>query len=165
MKKILFILLSLFLMFSSTAKSAVIEGSVSMSDKVPKEFFGDWKVVSVCTKSTDKELMNSKSIDIWVLSRTGDTISLSNPLSGARAQITVDDIKGKTVKFEKKTFFPDEESIETPILTLQGDNFTGTDKISIKTFQNGKLIKEDYVEYQVKGTKISGSGISGIFGM
>ena len=136
-----------------------------MSDKVPKEFFGNWKVVSVCTKSTDKELINSKSMDIWVLSRTGDIISLSNPLSGARAQITVDDVKGQTVKFEKKSFYPDEESVETPILTLQGDNFTGVDKISIKTFQNGKLIKEDYVEYQVKGTKISGSGISGIFGM
>lgn len=165
MKKVLFILLSLFFIFSSTAKAAVIEGSVSMSDKVPKEFFGDWKVVSVCTKSTDKELINSKSVDIWVLSRIGDTISLSNPLSGARAEITADDVKGQTVKFVKKVYFPDEESIETPILTLQGDNFTGVDKISIKTIQNGKLIKEEYVEYQVKGTKISGSGISGIFGM
>ncbi len=165
MKKILFVLLSLFFMCSLSSNAAVIEGSVSMSDKVPKEFFGNWKVVSVCTKSTDKELINSKSMDIWVLSRTGDIISLSNPLSGARAQITVDDVKGQTVKFEKKSFYPDEESVETPILTLQGDNFTGVDKISIKTFQNGKLIKEDYVEYQVKGTKISGSGISGIFGM
>lgn len=165
MKKILFTLFILLFSNIFYANAAVIEGSISMSDKVPKEFFGDWKVVSVCTKSTDKELLNTKSVDIWVLSRSGDTISLSNPLSGARAQIQVDDVKGQTVKFEKRSFFPDEESIETPILTLQGDNFTGVDKISIKTFQNGKLIKEDYVEYQVKGTKMSGYGISGIFGM
>ena len=165
MKKILFNLIVMFFMSILCANAAVIEGSVSMSDKVPKEFFGDWKVVSVCTKSTDKELMNTKSVDIWVLSRMGDTISLANPLSGARAQIQVDDVKGQTVKFEKRSYFPDEESIETPILTLQGDNFTGVDKISIKTFQDGKLIKEDYVEYKVKGTKINGSGISSIFGM
>ena len=79
--------------------------------------------------------------------------------------VTVDDVKGTTVKFEKRTNFPDEESIETPILTLQGDNFTGVDKIVIRTFKDGNLIKEDYVEYEVRGTKISGSPISGIFGM
>ncbi len=136
-----------------------------MSDKVPSGFFGDWKVVSVCTKSTDKELYNTKSVDIWTLTRQGDIITLRNPLSGARADITVDDVKGTTVKFEKRTNFPDEESIETPILTLQGDNFTGVDKIVIRTFKDGNLIKEDYVEYEVRGTKISGSPISGIFGM
>lgn len=144
--------------------STVIVGNVSMTDKVPTEFFGDWKVVSYCTKSTNNEYFGSTSVDIWTLKRNGDTITLMNPLSGARADVTVDDVKGKTVKFEKKSYFPDEESLETPILTLQGDNFTGVDKISIKTFKDGKLIKEDYVEYKVKGTKISGSPISGIFG-
>ena len=136
-----------------------------MTDKVPNEFFGDWKVVSYCTRSTDKELTGTSSVDIWTIKRSGDTITLMNPISGARADVTVDDVKGKTVKFEKKSYYPDEESTETPILTLQGDNFTGVDKISIKTFKDGKLIKEDYVEYKVKGTKISGSPISGIFGL
>lgn len=135
-----------------------------MTDKVPKELYGDWKVVSVCTRTTNKQLFDSTSVDIWTLTRIGDTIALMNPLSGARAEITVNDVKGRTVKFEKRTYFPGEESLETPILTVNGDNFTGVDKISIKTFQNGKLIKEDYVEFQVKGTKISGAPISGIFG-
>lgn len=164
MKKIFLILACIILLINLSVKAAVIEGSVSMSDKVPSGFFGDWKVVSVCTKSTDKELYNTKGVDIWRLSRQGDVISLRNPLSGARADITVDEIKGQTVKFEKRGYFPDEESIETPILTLQGDNFTGVDKIIIRTFKDGKLLKEDYVEYQVRGTKISGTGISGIFG-
>ncbi len=144
--------------------SKVIVGNVSVTDQVPNEFFGDWKVVSICTKSTNKEYFDSTSVDIWRLSRNGDTITLANPMSGARADVEVSDIKGATVKFEKKTYYPDEESIETPILTLQGDNFTGIDKISIKTFQNGKLIKEDYVEYKVKGTRISGIGLDSIFG-
>lgn len=165
MKKVLFVLIGLFFIITLSVKAAVIEGSVAMSDKVPTGFFGDWKVVSVCTKSTDKELYNTKSVDIWTLSRNGDVITLRNPLSGARADITVDDVKGTTVKFEKIVNFPDEVSIETPILTLQGDNFTGVDKIVIRTLKDGKLIKEDYVEYQVRGTKISGSNISGIFGM
>ncbi|MCD7779978.1 MAG: hypothetical protein LUH05_04825 [Candidatus Gastranaerophilales bacterium] len=164
MKKILFILVSLVYICISPSIAQVIEGNIAMTDKVPEEFFGDWKVVSVCTKSTNREYFDSTSMDLWTLRRQGDLITLMNPLSGARADITVNDVKGKTVKFEKRTSFPDEESIETPILTLQGDNFTGVDKISIKTFKDGKLIKEDYVEYQVRGTKISGSPISGIFG-
>ena len=147
------------------AISTVIVGNISMTDKVPNELFGDWKVVSYCTKSTDKELSGTSSVDIWTIKRSGDTITLINPISGARADVTVDDVKGKTVKFEKKSYYPNEESTETPILTLQGDNFTGVDKISIKTFKDGNLIKEDYVEYKVKGSKISGAPISGIFGL
>ncbi len=166
MKKIFLVLLSLVLIFlNSSANAEIIEGSVAMTDKVPNEFFGDWKVVSVCTKTTNTNLFDKTSVDFWTLKRQGDTITLMNPLSGARADITVNDVKGKTVKFEKRTYFPDEESLETPILTLQGDNFTGVDKISIKTLKDGKLIKEDYVEFKVKGTKISGAPISGIFGL
>ena len=165
MKKILFSLLGIVCMCISPVAAQVIEGNIAMTDKVPSEFFGGWKVVSVCTKTTNKELFDSKSVDLWILKRQDGIITLMNPLSGARADIAVNDVKGKTVKFEKRSSFPDEESLETPILTLQGDNFTGVDKISIKTFKDGKLIKEDYVEYQVKGTKISGASISGIFGL
>ncbi len=165
MKKILLSLFMAVYVCISASFATVIEGNVAMTDKVPNEFFGDWKVISVCTKSTNKEYFDSKSIDIWTLRRQGDIITLMNPLSGARADITVNDVKGNTVKFEKRSYYPDEESVETPILTLQGDNFTGVDKISIKTFKDGKLIKEDYVEYQVKGTKLTGDPISGILGL
>ncbi len=164
MRKIAVYLVSLIIM-ALPVYSQVIEGNISMSDRVPSEFFGDWQVVSVCTKSTNKEYFDATSMDIWTLTRRGDVITLMNPLSGARADIMVNDVKGKTVKFEKRTSYPDEESLETPILTINGDNFTGVDKISIKTYKNGKLIKEDYVEYQVKGTKISGAPISGILGI
>lgn len=165
MKRILLIILVIVSMCIKGVNAQVIEGNVSMSDMVPKEFFGDWRVSSICTKTTNKEYFQSTSLDIWTLSRQGDIITLMNPLSGARAEITVDDVKGKTVKFEKKAVFPDEVSIETPILTLQGDNFTGVDRINIKTYKDGKLQKEDYVEYKVKGTKLSGSPVSGILGI
>lgn len=136
-----------------------------MSDRVPQEFFGDWKVESVCTRTTNEKMFGGNSLDIWTLTRNGDTIILANPLSGAKAQVAVNDVKGKTVKFKKRTEFPGEISTETPILTIDGDNFTGIDKISIKLFQNGKLIREDYVEFKVKGTKISGESLNNIFGM
>ena len=143
----------------------MIEGNVAMTDKVPNELYGSWQVESICTRTTNSELFESGSTDIWTLKRNGDTVTLTNPLSGARADINVNEVKGKTVKFEKRSRYPDEESVETPVLTLQGDNFTGIDRISIKTYKNGKLIREDYVEYKVRGTKISGTSAKGIFGI
>ncbi len=165
MKKIFSFILFVCMFILPVNAQMVIQGEVSMSDKVPAEFFGDWKVTSVCVKTTNKEYFDSTSLDIWTLTRRGDIITLMNPLSGARADISVSDVNGKTVKFEKKTVYPDEVSVETPILTLQGDNFTGVDKINIKTYQDGKLIKEDYVEYQVKGKKMTGDPVSGILGL
>lgn len=162
MRKILIILFS-FVCITLPVNAQVIEGSIAMSDKVPKEFFGSWRVVSVCTHSTNKEYFGSKSLDLWTLSRMGNLVRLSNPVSGAVADVSVDDVKGQTVKFVKKVYYPDEESIETPILTLQGDKFSGIDKIIIKTFKDGKLIKEDYVEYKVTGTKISGMNALDLF--
>ena len=164
MKKFFVLIVSFVCMIFSPVNAMVIEGNVSMSDQVPKEFFGSWRVSSVCTKATNKEFLGGKSMDLWILSRMGDTISLTNPLSGAKADISVSDVKGQTVKFLKKAYFPDEESIEKPVLTLQDDKFYGTDTIIIKTYKNGELIKEDYVEYQVRGTRISGVGIPEIFG-
>ncbi len=166
MKKV--ILLTIFNIISAvflTANAAVIEGSVAMTDRVPNELYGDWRVVATLVKSTNQNMFDTKSLDIWTLSRQGDIITLRNPLSGAKADITVNDVKGKTVKFEKRSSYPDEVSIETPILTINGDYFTGVDRINIKTFKDGKLIKEDYVEYQVRGTKISGMGIADILGI
>ena len=158
MKKV--ILLTIFNIISAvflTANAAVIEGSVAMTDRVPNELYGDWRVVATLVKSTNQNMFDTKSLDIWTLSRQGDIITLRNPLSGAKADITV--------KFEKRSSYPDEVSIETPILTINGDYFTGVDRINIKTFKDGKLIKEDYVEYQVRGTKISGMGIADILGI
>ena len=165
MKKILFITFAFILFCLNPVMATVIEGNVAMTDKIPNELYGSWKVEAICTRCTNTNLFESGSTDIWTLTRNGETVTLTNPLSGARADINVNEVKGKTVKFEKKSYYADEESVETPILTLQGDNFTGIDRIYIKTFKNGKLIREDYVEYRVTGTKISGASAKGILGI
>ncbi len=165
MKKILSVLFMFVYLCVNFACATVIEGNVTMTDKIPEEIYGSWRVEAVCTRTTNKEMFETGSVDIWTLNRNGETVTLSNPLSGARADININEVKGKTVKFVKKSYYPDEESVETPILTLQGDNFTGVDRINVKTYQNGKLIREDYVEYQVRGTKISGASARGIFGI
>ena len=168
MKKIFCILITalcLYINFALCASNALIKGGIALTEELPEELHGSWRVESECIKCTNKDMFEPSSIDIWTFERIGNTVILSNPESGARAGININSVKGNTVKFEKRSVYPNEESIETPILTLHNDNFSGIDKIYIKTFQNGELIREDYVEYKVRGAKISGAAAAGIFSM
>ncbi len=143
----------------------LIQGGVSMTDRVPEGFFGSWKVVSIMSKTNIPQEFSQYNVDIWNLSKTNDVITLSNPVSGARASITVNDVKGDTVKFEKVTYNKDEKTIETPILTLDGnENFYGIDRIEINTYNKNRLVKTDFIEYKVRAVKLSGDTIPEIFG-
>lgn len=149
---------------SSAKAEGMIQGSVSMTDRVPQGFFGAWKVISVLADTNNKKMFAPYSVDIWNLSKMGDVITLSNPVSGAKASVTVNDVDGNTVKFKKTSYDTDEESIETPVLTLGNNGFSGIDRIEVKTFKNGELQKTEFVEYNVKAVKISGAAIPDIFG-
>ncbi len=144
--------------------SNVIKGSVSITSRVPSGFFGSWKVVSVRSKTNNPKMFAPYSVDIWNLIKVNDVITLSNPISGAKASVSVNSVNGPTVKFEKISYDIDEKSVETPTLTLEGDNFYGTDKIVVSTYKDDELVKEDFVEYKVKAYKISGNSLPGIFG-
>lgn len=165
MKRIFKRLLLIFIIFlCSFARAQVLEGGVTLSDRVPKELYGAWKIYAECTQSTNKDYFDSTSVDIWIFSKIEDRILLTNPMSGATASIGVNEVTGKKVKFEKRTEFPDELTVETPIITINGENFEGFDRIYIKTTRNGALVKEDYIEYKVKGTKMSNVSLAEIFG-
>ena len=158
------VLLIFIIFLCSFAKAQTLEGGITLSDQVPKELFGAWKVNAVCTQSTNRDYFDSTSVDVWIFSRIEDRILLTNPMSGATASIGVNEVKGNKVKFEKKTDLPDELSVETPILTIDKDSFEGVDRIYIKTTKNGALVKEDFIEYKVKGTKMSNISLSEILG-
>ena len=145
------------------AYSAVLQGSVSMADQVPSGFFGTWKVFSVRVKTTNTEDFGEFGVDVWNLSRSGDVITLMNPVSGAQASIRVSEVNGDTVRFQKVSYDKDTETTETPIITLEGNNFYGIDKIVVKNYKNGSLFREDKVEYKVKAVKMSGASLPELF--
>ena len=149
---------------TGNSSKTTIQGSVSLSDSVPSGFYGCWKVISVRSKSTNNAEFGEFGVDLWNLSKSGDVITLSNPVSGAKASVLVSEVNGNTVKFKKVSRESDEESIETPILTLEGDNFYGIDRIVIRSYKNGKFVREESVEYKVKATKVSGATIPELFG-
>lgn len=146
-----------------TDKEGALQGGISLSNDLPEEFYGTWSVISTLVKTNNPELFRMRSSDIWTFQRENDIITLSNPVSGAIASITVNEVRDKTAVFTRESKDMDSIETETPEITVNGDSFSGTDLIIIKHFKSGKRIRTDVVKYKVRGYKISGPTLKDIF--
>lgn len=140
----------------------IITGSVSLVNNVPSGFFGTWKVVSVQVYSNNPFLFNSMSVDYWKLEKYNNNLTLTNPESGATATVTLEEVKDNTIKFIRTSDTPYEKVVETPEITLNGENFYGTDTIVINKYKNNTLIGKEMVKFKLKGIKQSGASITDI---
>ena len=159
MKKIYktFISLMFFTMLiTNISEAVVLKAGVSLTNQVPQEFYGSWKIYSKINYSNNPKLFNEQTIDFWNFSKINDVISITNPISGANASITIEDVEGNKIKFKHTIKLKNAIMTETPTLTLNGENFFGTDKIVIEKFKHGKKISEDVVIYNITAEKISG---------
>ena len=165
MKKLLISAIVSVFLFLPAFSQTVIKGGVALSDRVPKGFFGTWKVTSVQTYTNNPMLFTEKSTDYWNLSKEDDVITLSNPVSGAIASVTVKEVKNNQITFTRRKTDRNENVTETPTLTLNGENFSGTDRIVIEKYKYGRLVSTDIVEYRIKAVKVSGDGANKILGI
>lgn len=165
MKKflMLFLILIFWLPAGYSHAQTLLKTGISLSDQVPKGFFGSWKIISVMTYSNNSKIFNEVTTDYWNLSKENDVITLSNPVSGAEASVNIEDVKGNRIKFTHVTRGKNATMTETPTLTLNGENFSGTDKIVIEKFKNGEKISEDVVIYKITAKKLSGNSARTIF--
>lgn len=168
--KIKSLILSILLIFllwlpalRTSAEGMVLKAGVSLSDKVPTGFFGSWKITSVMTYSNNPKIFNEISTDYWNLSKLGDVITLENPMSGAQASVTIEDVRGNQVKFTHVIKGRSATMTETPTLTLNGENFSGTDKIVVEKYKYGEKISSDVVVYKITAEKLSGNSAKSIF--
>lgn len=145
------------------AQPGVLSGGVTYTNDLPREFYGTWSVISELIETNRPELFRERSTDIWSFSRDGDMITLTNPVTGARASITVNEVVDKTATFTRTK---EEEGLvetETPKITVEEDSFYGTDLIIMKHYRNGRRTKTNIVKYKVTGYKISGPTLKDIF--
>ena len=162
MKKILtittiFVLTTCNLLFATQSQSMTLKTGISLSDQVPKGLFGHWEVTSTIKSSNNPSIFNETSKDFWNLSKIGDVITLSNPISGAEASVTLKEVDGNTITFTHVIEGKSAKMIETPTLRLEGEFFSGTDKIVLERYKYGKKISQDEVIYNITAKKISGS--------
>ena len=166
MKKICHYILQLtmFAIMSSTVASGMtLKTGISLSAQVPNGFFGSWEITSTMQYSNNPSVFNEKSIDYWNLSKHGDVITLSNPMSGAEASVTIEEVNGNKITFTHITQNKTAKMTEKPTLMLNGEIFSGTDKIVLEKFKYGEKISEDIVIYKITAKKLSGDSALSIF--
>jgi len=162
MKKYILCLFMLIvtMQFCIAEQVKTLSAGISVND-VPKTLFGSWRVVAKLEDSNSYGTFKPQSADMWTLSRTGDTITLSNPFTGANAEITVKAVEGNLVVFSKKAPYDNKMLTDTVSLRLDKNNFKGINTLKLESFSliDGHVIKTETARYIITGEKISGENI------
>ncbi len=142
------------------AETYTIKTGISI-DKIPKEFYGTWRVSSTLQTANCDGLFKENTVDLWNLSRVGDVITLDNPFTGAHASIMVDEVQGRLIKFKKIGDYDGKKLTDTVQLKLGTETFSGVNTLKFDTIskKDGHVIKSEIGTYGLSGEKISGESI------
>lgn len=159
------LIILLFTFFSVTnvfAEEFTLKAGVSVND-IPKAFFGSWRVIAKLEDSNSYGTFKPQSIDFWTLSRVGDKVTLSNPFTGANADVSLKTVEGNLIVFSKKAPYDNKMLTDTITLRLSDNNFSGINTLSLESYSlvDNHLMKTETARYVIKGEKISGESILG----
>ena len=165
MKKIFAILLTILLcQFTpcsfTLAEEFTLKAGVSIDD-VPQALYGSWRVLAKLEESNSYGTFKPQSIDFWTLSRVGDKVTLSNPFSGANAEVSVRTVEGNLIVFSKKAPYDNKMLTDIITLRLSDDSFSGINTLSLESFSqvDNHIMKTETARYVLKGEKIAGDSI------
>ncbi len=158
-KSVLLIFLSIGTVMAS---DIVLSTGVSINE-IPKSFFGSWRVKATLADTNSYGTFKPASTDMWNLSRTGDKITLSNPFSGANAEISVKTVEGNLIVFSKRAPYDNKILIDTVTLRLDKTTFSGVNDLTLESYSlvDNHLMKTEHAKYIIKGEKISGESVLG----
>ena len=159
------LIILLFTFFSVTnvfAEEFTLKAGVSVND-IPKAFFGSWRVIAKLEDSNSYGTFKPQSIDFWTLSRVGDKVTLSNPFTGANAEVSLKTVEGNLIVFSKKAPYDNKILTDTITLRLSDNNFSGINTLSLESYSlvDNHLMKTETARYVIKGEKISGESVLG----
>lgn len=131
--------------------------------EIPDGFFGTWRVSARIIETDSPEIFKEKTVDLWNILQVGDVIKLSNPFSGASAEITIKNTENKNIEFSKTDKYGNKILTDTVEITITEDTFSGFDtlKLDTKSEIDGSIRKTSNAKYLIKGERISGQKIKG----
>lgn len=157
-KSIILALIFILVSLSVGAEQIVLKG---YAQKMPDTFLGTWRVLSTRIETNSPATFGQKGVDLWNLSQDGNVINLSNPFSGASAQIEVQNVNKNTVEFTKKGKYGNKMLTDTVSISINGDNFSGCDSLKLEIISevNGSIIKTETAKYSIKGERLAGQDV------
>lgn len=149
-------------MLPALASDKILSAGVSVND-VPKAFFGSWRVTAKLDDSNSYGTFKPASIDFWNLSRIGDKITLENPFTGAKAEISLRTVEGNVVVFSKKAPYDNKMLTDVVTIRLSNNEFSGINDLTLESFSlvDNHLMKTEHAKYIIKGEKIAGESVLG----
>ncbi len=164
MKKLfLLLLISYILVLTNVFASddnMTLSAGISVN-QVPKALYGNWRIEAKLENASNYGIFKPQSADMWTLSRIGDTIKLSNPFTGANAEIELKTVEGNLIVFSKKAPYDNKMLTDTVSIRLNKNTFSGINTLTLESFSlvDGHLLKSETARYLIKGEKISGDNI------
>ena len=139
----------------------VLKAGVTLDDLVPDAIFGTWRVRSQLLETDSKGLFKNNNVDVWNISRKNSVITLENPISGANASISIKEVEGNKVVFEKIGNYDNKLLYDTVELYLDDVNFRGQNylKLDTKSEIDGHIMKSQKAKYSLYGEKLSGYNV------
>lgn len=146
--------------FCVTKAQTVLQGYAM---KVPENFFGIWRVTSKIIETDAPAKFKNSGVDLWNIFEANGVIKLSNPFSGAQAQISIDDAKADKIIFTKTGDYGNKILTDRVEIYINQDQFTGIDYIELQTKSDidKNVIKTETATYKIKGERIAGQEIKG----
>lgn len=157
---VLIILPQANIVFCAEETPKTLQGYVK---EVPEGFFGTWRVSAKCLETDSPATFKEKTVDLWNILQVGNVIKLSNPFSGASAEITINGTEDKTIEFSKTGKYNNQILTDTVKITITDDTFTGLDTLKLDTYSDidNSIKKTSHAKYSIKGERISGQKIKG----
>ena len=142
------------------AEDKVLSLGVSIDD-VPESFFGSWRITAKLDTTNSHSAFKPQSVDIWTLTRTGDIITLDNPFTGAKADVSVRTVEGNLIVFSKKGNYDNKVLTDTVAIRLDESTFKGINTVTLESFSliDNHLLKTETARYFINGEKIAGENI------
>ncbi len=161
MKKFFVTILTLLIcQLFTPAEEFTLKAGVSIDD-IPKALYGSWRVNAKLEDTNSYGTFKPQSVDFWTLSRVGDKVTLSNPFSGANAEVSIRTVEGSLIVFSKKAPYDNKVLTDTITIRLSDNTFTGINTLSLDSYSliDNHLMKSENARYAIKGEKISGDSI------
>lgn len=164
--KLFLLFVFIFLSFSNVPmaiaeEGVVLKSGISLNEMVPDKFFGTWRIQSKLLETNSKGTFKNDNIDLWNISKSNSVITLVNPFSGAEASISIKEVVGDKIVFEKEGRYDNKILSDTVELYLEGEKFKGYNFIQLNTVSeiDGRLMETQTAKYSLYGEKISGYNV------
>jgi hypothetical protein len=133
---------------------------ISTTQTLPNAMYGQWSMTATLLDASAPDYFVPLIHDIWHLDQQGQHVVISNPVTGASAAITVDQVEGATASFHHVVSDnPKQQFSEHPTVKVTANSLSGTTHTQVLWLNKGQVTKRLSATYHLEGQRIGGPSV------